>query len=241
MRSTCNYRRNVKYSSSAGILKKSITKTAFGDYNVKIGDEIVRVSKSSLSDEMLSDTTGIKIFEQAYKQISGDLDGGFAETVAKQFGLNPVHITNDAITDEMLDKIAREQNNTVLSLGTLIDTDGNISLNGTQRHYFTIKEVDACTKIVKISSPYDTSKIIELPYDDVKTLGISIDGGSIKETGLPNFARNSDDMVFKGINSDSRAKFLKAFTCSQDKIDDIIRNINGFSDLDCSPLDCIIA
>ncbi|MCD7779161.1 MAG: hypothetical protein LUH05_00625, partial [Candidatus Gastranaerophilales bacterium] len=200
--------------SAAKSLKKSITKTAFGDYNVKIGDEIVRVSKSSLTDEMLSDTTGIRIFEQAYKQISGDIDGGFAETVAKQFGLNPVHITNDAITDEILDKIAKEQNNTVLSLGTLIDNNGNISSNGAQRHYFTIKDINADTKTVKITSPYDTSKTIELSYDDIKSLGISIDGGSLKQTDLPNIAREIDDIAFKGIsiNDDCIEKYVLDFT-----------------------------
>ena len=36
-------------------MEKSITKTIGGDYNVKIGDQVVRVSKASLSDEMLSD------------------------------------------------------------------------------------------------------------------------------------------------------------------------------------------
>ncbi|MCD7878589.1 MAG: hypothetical protein LUG16_01490, partial [Candidatus Gastranaerophilales bacterium] len=226
--------------SSAQNLKKSITKTAFGDYNVKIGDEIVHVAKSSLTDEMLSDTTGIRIFEQAYKQISGDIDGGFAETVAKQFGLNPVHITNDTITDELLDKIAKEQNNTVLSLGTLIDTDGNISSNGAHRHYFTIKDIDADTKTVKITSPYDTSKTIELSYDDVKSLGISIDGGSLKETDLPNIARNIDDEVFKGIDiSSNREKFENSFNCTEEEINNIIKeSIQGGSQYN---LDSIIA
>ncbi len=184
--------------NTAKTFKKSITKTISGDYNVRIGDNIVKVAKSSLSDEMLSDTTGIRIFEQAYKQLTGDIDGGFAEVVAKQFGLNPVHIANESITDELLDTLATNRSNTVLSLGTLVDTDGAISPIGTQRHYFTIKDIDSAKKTVKLTSPIDTSKTIELSYDDVKALGISIDGGSIKELEIPNKIRNSNDIKFKG-------------------------------------------
>ncbi len=182
---------------TAKTFKKSITKTVGGDYNVKIGDQIVRVSKSSLSDEMLSDKTGIRIFEQAYKQLTGDIDGGFAEVVAKQFGLNPVHIANESITDELLDTLAKNQGDTVLSLGTIVDADGAIASEG-QRHYFTIKNIDAENKTVTLTSPVDTSKSIELSYDKIKEAGISIDGGSVKELDLPNSVRNADDLNFKG-------------------------------------------
>lgn len=182
--------------NTAKTFKKSITKTINGDYNVKIGDKIVKVAKSSLSDDMLSDKTGIRIFEQAYKQLTGDIDGGFAEVVAKQFGLNPVHIANESITDELLDTLATNKSNTVLSLGTLVDTDGAISPIGSQRHYFTIKDIDSAKKTVKLTSPIDTSKTIELSYDDVKALGISIDGGTIKKLELPNIRRKSNDEKF---------------------------------------------
>ena len=179
-------------------IKKSVTKTIGGDYNVKIGDQIVRVAKDSLSDEMLSDKTGIRIFEQAYKQISGDIDGGFAEVVAKQFGLNPVHITKESITDELLDKLAKNQGDTVLSLGTLVDEMGQISEAG-QRHYFTIKNIDPETKMVTLTSPVDTSVEVPMSYEQVKTMGISIDGGTTKPMDLPNVTRNADDVKFKGV------------------------------------------
>ena len=185
---------------TAKTFKKSITKTIGGDYNVKIGDQIVRVSKASLADETLSDKTGIRIFEQAYKQLAGDIDGGFAEVVAKQFGLNPVHIANESITDELLDKLAKNQGDTVLSFGALVDETGSISEAG-QRHYFTIKNIDADSKTVTLTSPIDSSAEIPLSYDEVKALGISIDGGSIKELDLPNSIRNADDVNFKGKNA----------------------------------------
>lgn len=188
--------------TTAKALKKSITKTIGGDYNVKIGDKIVKVAKSSLTDEMLSDTTGIKIFEQAYKQINGSLDGGFAEVVAKQFGLNPVHIVNESITDELLDTLAKNQGDTVLSFGALVDTNGSISNVNGQRHYFTIKNIDPDTKMVKLTSPTDTSQVIELSYEQVRNMGISIDGGTTKNIDLPTSARNLDDEMFRGVDSD---------------------------------------
>lgn len=203
--------------TTAKTFKKSITKTLGGDYNVKIGDQIVRVSKASLSDEMLSDKTGIKIFEQAYKQLTGDIDGGFAEVVAKQFGLNPVHIANESITDELLDNLAKHQNDTVLSFGTLVDTDGAISTNGGQRHYFTIKKIDAEGKTVTLTSPIDTSKTMELSYDDVKSLGISIDGGSVKEIELPNITRNADEMKFKAASSVSVAEEISEAKATEEE------------------------
>ena len=184
---------------TAKTFKKSITKTIGGDYNVKIGDQIVRVSKDSLSDEILSDRTGIRIFEQAYKQLTGDIDGGFAEVVAKQFGLNPVHIANESITDELLDNLSKNKGNTVLSFGTLVDETGSISNKGRQRHYFTIKDIDTDNRIVKLTSPIDTSKTIELSYDEVKSFGISIDGGTTKELNLPTINRNINDIEYKGI------------------------------------------
>lgn len=191
---------------TAKAFKKSITKTVGGDYNVKIGDQIVRVTKDSLSDEVLSDKTGIRIFEQAYKQIAGDIDGGFAEVVAQQFGLNPIHIAQDSITDELLDNLAKNQGETVLSFGTIVDTDGAIAAEG-QRHYLTIKNIDAESKTVTLTSPVDTSKTIELSYEEVKTAGISIDGGSVKELDLPNSVRNADDVKFKGTNAEEHVFF----------------------------------
>ena len=213
-------------------IKNSITKTLGGDYNVKIGDQIVKVAKSSLSDEMLSDTTGIKIFEQAYKQLTGNIDGGFAEVVAKQFGLKPIHITNETITDELLDKLAKQQGDTVLSFGTLVDTTGTISDAG-QRHYFTIKNIDADSKMITLTSPIDTSKPITLSYDEVKTMGISIDGGSTKQIDLPNSTRENNDIVFKGLErtrSDNETK----------KIIELLREIDSLKDLDESDIIALI-
>ena len=191
-------------------IKKAITKTIGGDYNVKIGDQVVKVAKSSLSDEMLSDTTGIRIFEQAYKQLTGDIDGGFAEVVAKQFGLNPVHIAKESISDELLDKLAKNQGDTVLSFGTLVDEAGQISEAG-QRHYFTIKNIDPETKMVTLTSPVDTSVEIPMSYEQIKTTGISIDGGTTKAIELPTSARNADDIKFRGITTE--------------KIDDIVDSL----------------
>ena len=177
-------------------IKKSITKSIGGDYHIRIGNQTIDIPKSAFTDEMLSDTTGIKLFEAAYKKAGGSIDGEFADSVARQFGFNPVHITGDLITDETLDKIAKEQG-TILSFGTKIDADGNISLEGAN-HYFSIKNVDTNKKILTLSDPYDTSKTIELSYDDAKKFGISIDGGSIKETDLPNSIRNVGDAGFRG-------------------------------------------
>ncbi len=177
-------------------IKKSITKSIGGDYHIRIGNQTIDIPKSALTDEMLSDTTGIKLFEAAYKKAGGSIDGEFADSVARQFGFNPVHITGDLITDETLDKIAKEQG-TILSFGTKIDADGNVSLEGAN-HYFSIKNVDTNKKILTLSDPYDTSKTIELSYDDAKKFGISIDGGSIKETDLPNSARRLNEPKFQG-------------------------------------------
>lgn len=212
--------------TTAKTFKKSITKTVAGDYNVQIGDHIVKVAKSSLSDEMLSDTTGIRIFEQAYKQLTGDIDGGFAEVVAKQFGLNPVHIVNDSISDELLDNLARNKGNTVLSLGTLVDTDGAISSTGSQRHYFTIKDIDADSKIVTLTSPIDTSKPIQLSYDDVKTMGISIDGGTTKSIDLPTAIRNVDEITFKVIPKTRSKEEINKISELLLQIDDIRKSFD---------------
>ncbi len=219
--------------NTAKTFKKSITKTISGDYNVKIGDNIVKVAKSSLSDEMLSDKTGIRIFEQAYKQLTGDIDGGFAEVVAKQFGLNPVHIANESITDELLDTLASNKSNTVLSLGTLIDTDGAISPTGTQRHYFTIKDIDSTKKTVKLTSPIDTSKTIELSYDDIKALGISIDGGSLENINLPNSIRDSNDVFFRGIDTATiKDEIITKTNLSETDISNILNKLKKDISLD---------
>ena len=215
--------------TTAKALKKSITKTIGGDYNVKIGDKIVKVAKSSLTDEMLSDTTGIKIFEQAYKQINGSLDGGFAEVVAKQFGLNPVHIVNESITDELLDTLAKNQGDTVLSFGALVDSNGVMTNVSGQRHYFTIKNIDPDTKMVKLTSPTDTSQIIELSYEQVRNMGISIDGGTTKNIDLPNAIRNIDDEMFKGIDV-QKEKFFQNIDFTDSEINDILSLFgNGLS------------
>lgn len=177
-------------------IKKSITKSIGGDYHIRIGNQTIDIPKSALTDEMLSDTTGIKLFEAAYKKAGGSIDGEFADSVARQFGFNPVHITSDSITDETLDKIAKEQG-AILSLGAKVDSDGNIAKEGAN-HYFSIKNVDANKKTLTLSDPYDTSKTIELSYNDAKKFGISIDGGTKGETNLPNALRSADDISFAG-------------------------------------------
>lgn len=224
---------------TAHLIKNAVTKTAGGDYNVKIGDTIVKVAKDSLSDEILSDTTGIKIFEQAYKQIAGDLDGGFAEVVAKQFGLNPVHIPGESITDEIIEQLAKEQNNCILSFGSLVDTDGSISSLGGQRHYFTIKNIDADSKTFRLTSPVDTSKTIELSFDDVKALGLSIDGGTVKKSNLPEFSRTHTDVKFRGIDvSGTKDIITKELGCSEAQFNQIIKDLN-LSNSSISSLDSV--
>ncbi len=177
-------------------IKKSITKSIGGDYHIRIGNQTIDIPKSALTDEMLSDTTGIKLFEAAYKKAGGSIDGEFADSVARQFGFNPVHITGDLITDETLDKIAKEQG-AILSLGAKVDSDGNIAKEGAN-HYFSIQSIDPDTKTVKVINPYDTSKTIELSYEDVKKFALSIDGGTKGETNLPNALRSADDISFAG-------------------------------------------
>lgn len=181
---------------TSDIIKNSITKSVGGDYHVKIGNQTIDIPVSSLSDDILSDTTGVKLFELAYKKAGGSTDGEFAESVAKQFGLNPVHIASDSITDETLDNISKESG-TILSFGTKIDADGSISQEGSN-HYFSIRSVDSENQKVTLVNPYDTSKTFELSYDDVKKYGISIDGGTKGETSLPNMARSTEDISFKG-------------------------------------------
>lgn len=183
-------------SDTQDTIKKSITKSIGGDYHVRIGKQTIDIPKSALTDEMLSDTSGIKIFEAAYKKAGGSIDGEFADNVAKYFGFSPVHITSDSITDETLDKIAKE-NGAILSLGAKVDSDGNIAKEGAN-HYFSIQSVDPDTKTVKVINPYDTSKTIELSYEDVKKFALSIDGGTKGETNLPNALRSADDISFAG-------------------------------------------
>lgn len=203
--------------NTAKQLKESIMTNANGDYSVCIGDEIVKVARDSLSDEALSDTTGVRIIESAYKQLMGvdSLDGGFADVVAKQFGMNPVHINSDTISDEVLGKIQKEisEGNAILSLGMKVDTDGVIDPNGTIQHYFSIKGIDTDSKMITVVDTYDTSKIINIPLENVKTSGVSIDGGTIKTTELPNVARSADETMFFGRNivgnSDSLSRACK--------------------------------
>ena len=194
--------------NTANKIKNSITRTVFGDYDVKIGDRIIRVSKNALSDEILSDTTGIKIFEVAYKQMGGSIDGEFAEVVAKQFGLNPIHITSDSITDELLERISKNSDNLILSLGM----DG---------HYYSIQGIDPQTKMITLVNPYDTSKTLKMSFDEVKAKGASIDGGSIKATDFPNTERNADEVGLRG---------GKQISTSTRNIQDCIDNLIAIDD-----------
>lgn len=183
-------------------IKNAITTTADGGYNVKIGSQTVKITQEELTDELLSDTTGIKVLELAYQKIGGSLDGDFAENVAKVFGLNPIHITSDGITDEVLESISKDSNNLILSLGAKVDTNGTITFEGKFQHYFSIKNINPKTKTLTLVDTYDTSKTFEMSFDDIKTHGISIDGGSIKKTDLPNFERNAGEINFKGSGDD---------------------------------------
>ena len=124
-------------NKTKNLLTNAIQTDVNGNFAVKIGDKTVTVLRSSLTDEMLADQSGIRIFEQAYKQVAGDLDGGFADVVAKHFGLNPLHITSDNITDEVLERIAKDSDNYVLSLGARINSDGVVTPDGEFQHYFS--------------------------------------------------------------------------------------------------------
>lgn len=203
-------------------ISKSITKSLGGDYEVIIGNRSITVAKDALTDEMLSDTSGIRIFEAAYKQIAGDIDEGFADVIAKEFGLNPVHITSDLIDDSMLDSLSKEQG-AILSFGKEITgTDGT-----TSNHYFTIKDIDPASKKVIVSDTYDTGKLIELSYDDIKKQAISIDGGTIGETSIQSSIRSADDIAFKGkVNLDeTRQSFIKAI--GGDSNPEEVKKLNG--------------
>jgi len=180
------------------LLSKVITTTADGNYAVKIKDKTVIVLRSSLTDEMLADNPGIRIFEQAYKQLVGDIDGGFADVVAMHFGQKPVHIIAENITDEVLEKIAKNSDDLTLCLGVKLNAEGVVDPNGTYQHYFSIKNIDPETKTVTLVDTYDTSKTLTMSFDDVKTQGVSIDGGSLKDIDLPNSVRNADDVKFRG-------------------------------------------
>ncbi len=185
-------------SKTSKQIQNAITTSSDGGYNVKIGSQTVKIAREELTDEMLSDTTGIRVFELAYQKAGGSLDGEFAENVAKTFGLNPVHITSDGITDEVLETISKDSDNLVLSLGARVDADGTITPDGEFQHYFSIKNVDPETRTLTLVDTYDTSKTFEMSFDDVKTQGISIDGGSVKKTDLPNVERSADEVGFKG-------------------------------------------
>ena len=190
------------------LLNNAVMTTADGNYNVRIGNQTVTVMRETLTDEMLADKSGVKIFEQAYRQITGNIDAGFADVVAKQFGLNPVHIEGGAITDQLLEKIAKNADNLVLSLGAKINAEGVISPKGEFQHYFSIKNINPETKIVTLVDTYDTSKTLTMSFDDVKTQGISIDGGAINKVDLPNNIRNHNDIKFKG-GSEANYKLIE--------------------------------
>ena len=191
-------------------IQNAITTSSDGGYNVKIGSKTIKIAREELTDEMLSDTTGIRVFELAYQKAGGSLDGEFAENVAKTFGLNPVHISSDGITDEVLETISKDSDNLILSLGARIDADGTITPDGEFQHYFSIKNIDTNSKTLTLVDTYDTSKTFEMSFDDIKTQGISIDGGSIKKTNLPNVERSIDETEFYGLIRKIKNKLLKS-------------------------------
>lgn len=175
---------------TAKLIQKSITTMPDGNYQVKIGNEMVVVAKNAIPEGLLSDVQGVRIFEQAYKQMSGgNLDGGFADVVAKQFGLKPLHIAQADLSDDVIKKIAQGQDNLVLSAG--IETGG-------QRHYLSVRNIDVKKGVVTLVDPKDTSKIIKKSLTDFKKEVISLDGGSIKKVNLPNSARPEGEVGFYG-------------------------------------------
>ncbi len=172
------------------LIKKSITTTPEGNYRVKIGNEMVTVAKDAIPTGLLSDVQGVRIFEQAYKQLNGgNIDGGFADVVAKQFGLKPVHINQADLSDEIIKQIAQDQKNLVLSAG--VETGG-------QRHYLSVRNIDVEKGIVTLVDPQDTSKIMQKSLADFKKDVISLDGGSLKKTSLPNNPRLAEELGFYG-------------------------------------------
>ncbi|MDR1168214.1 MAG: hypothetical protein LBK53_04900 [Heliobacteriaceae bacterium] len=178
--------------NTENLVKKAITKNIDGGYDVIIGNKIVKVTKESLTDEMLSNVTGIKIFEQAYKQLNdGKLEVSFAEAVAEKFGLNPVHIVKENLSDDVIKTIAQNQDNLVLSAGFEI---------GGQRHYLSIRNIDTEKGIVTLVDPQNTSKVIEKSLADFKKELISLDGGSLKKTDLPNSVRTEGEAGLHGKN-----------------------------------------
>ncbi len=183
-------------------IRKSIVTDANGDYLISIGKQIFKVTKDSLSDEALADKTGVRIFEQLYKQIAGSdaLNGGYADVIAKRMGLNPIHMDVSSLSDEVLQRASREidAGNSILSLGMKINSDGVIDGNGTIQHYFSIKKIDPVRRSMTVTDTFDTSKHITLSFDDIKHSGVSIDGGSIKKADLPNTVRSSQAKKFFG-------------------------------------------
>ena len=210
-------------------LQKSILTDANGDIVVTIGTKAVTVARESLTDEILSDKSGVRLFEAAYRELVGAdaLDGGYADVVAKNLGLNPVHIDSDAITDEVLEKISKEKSNSILSLGLKVNNDGVVDAKGTNQHYFSIKNVNSEAKTIDLVDTYDTSKTITMSFDDVKTQGVSIDGGTIKATDLPNSTRSANDVKFYGtetINSNDLTIPQKAYS-EAEKVE-LVKNLN---------------
>ena len=214
-------------------LQKSILTDANGDIVVTIGTKAITVARESLTDEMLADKSGVRLFEQAYKQLIGsdNLDGGFADVVAKNLGLNPVHIEADAITDELLENISKQQDNAILSLGLKVNNEGIVDINGSTQHYFSIKNVDMEAKTIDLVDTYDTSKTITMSFDDIKTQGISIDGGTIKATDLPNVERSADDEEFYGLFEKLRQKSNQRSLKNNKHIQEL-QSQNLISDLD---------
>lgn len=188
--------------NASSMIESAITETSDGNYLVKIGDKTVEVAKNSIpASGILSDVEGIRILEEAYKKVNGgNLDGGFADEVAKQFGLDPVHITKDSLSDEMLKKIATGQENLVLSAG-FEKADGT-------RHYLSVRNIDTEKGIVTLVDPTDTSIIKEMSLADFKKEVISLDGGSLKGSGvdLPNSVRPDGEVGFYGGKSPVQQK-----------------------------------
>lgn len=168
----------MKNPKTARKLADSIETTMDGHYKVRIGDQDVFVNKASLKGKDLAHgAAGVKILEEAYRTLDGNLDGGFAERVAKDFGLNPIRI--NSITDETLDHIARNSDDYVLSAGAYVDEAGNLVKTPTgQKHLLSVENIDANNKTVTLRDTWDTSKKVTMSYDDFKKTFHSIDGGT---------------------------------------------------------------
>lgn len=196
----------MKNPQTAKKLASSIETTMDGHYKVRIGNRDVIVNKAALKGQDLAEgAAGVKIIEEAYRSIGG-LKGGFAEQVAKDFNLNPVRI--NTISDEVLDTIAKNQHDYVLSAGAYVDEAGNLVKSQTaQKHLLSVENIDAKNRTVTLRDSWDTSKTVKMSYDDFKQNFHSIDGGRISgKSPFATAAREANETVYKASQAEVNFK-----------------------------------